>query len=234
MNRPPRRRPEDFPANPGRGSRPGGQEPGIQGGAQGGAQRGQRGAGGDDLNKQPFPLPGFFDRQKKPDRPGKFAKYIRPSRRLNVIIFICLVVSFVIWIGWTVSDVTGEYASSGYDRDVVRLSLVRFATNVKCRLSFGSGATLEARVNSIDSSKPLRIVFQTPEKWVTRGRPQRTVILDGKFAGTGMNPLQGSFQENEIRARLIENNEYVTVRLQRNSVTSLWRQVQAHWPWAEI
>lgn len=151
-----------------------------------------------------------------------------------MIIFLSLVVFTFVWIAWTVSDVTGEYASSGYDREVVRLSFLRLATNVKCRLSWGSGATMEATVNKIDQSQPLHIVFQTPQKWVSRGRPLRTVVLDGKFAGNGMNPLQGSFQENEIKARLSEGGYSVNVRLMRNSVASLWRQVQAHWPWAEI
>ncbi len=221
MNRPPRRRPADEPPNnPGGGRRRG---------------QGQQNQGDDDDDLRPFPRINFpGQQQRRQERPGKFAHVIRPSRRLNVIIFFCLVVFMFIWIAWTVSDVTGEYASSGYDREVVRLSLVRLAANVKCRLNWGSGATMEATVNKIDSSKPLHIVFQTPQKWVSRGRPQRTVILDGKFAGSGMNPLQGSFQENEIKARLIENNQYVEVRLMRNSVTSLWRQVQAHWPWAEI
>lgn len=220
MNRPPRRRPADEPpANPGAG----------------GQRRGQGRPAQDDDDLSPFPglrLPG--QRERKQERPGKFAHVIRPSRRLNVIIFICLLIFSFIWIAWTISDITGEYASSGHDREVVRLSMMRLAANVKCRLNWGPGATMEATVNKIDPSQPLHIVFQTPEKWVSRGRAQRTVILDGRFAGNGMSPLQGSFQENEIKARLIENNQYVDVRLMRNSVASLWRQVQAHWPWAEI
>ncbi len=220
MNRPPRRRPADEPpANPGAG----------------GQRRGQGQPRQNDDDLSPFPGLKFPGReQRKQERPGKFAHVIRPSRRLNVIFFICLVIFSFIWIAWTISDITGEYASNGRDREVVRLSMMRLATNVKCRLNWGPGATMEATVNKIDQSQPLHIVFQTPEKWVSRGRPQRTVTLEGKFAGTGMSPLQGSFQENEIKARLIENNEYVDVRLMRNSVASLWRQVQAHWPWAEI
>lgn len=220
MNRPPRRRPADEPpVNPGAGGR--------------GRGQGREEQNDDDLSPFPnFKLPGQQQRGK--ERPGRFAHVIRPSRRLNIIIFACLVVLMFIWIAWTISDITGEYASSGYDREVVRLSMIRLAAHVKCRLNWGSGATMEATVNKIDPSKPLHIVFQTPPKWVTKGRQQRTVILEGKFAGSGMNPLQGSFQENEIKARLIENNQYVDVRLLRNSVTSLWRHVQAHWPWAEI
>lgn len=220
MNRPPRRRPtDDLPGNPGGG--------------------GRRGGGGkpdqDPLEEGILGLKGFPGRrQQQQERPGKFAHLIRPSRRLNLII-LCLLVAFtVIWTLWTISDVTGEYATSGRDREIVRLSLYRLATNVKCRLNWGTGATMEATVNKVDTNLPLHIVFQTPEKWVNKGRPMRTVIFDGKFSNSGMNPLGGSFQENEIKARLVENNEYVDVRLMRNSVTSLWRQVQAHWPWAEI
>lgn len=223
MNRPPRRRPDDNPpGNPGGGTR--------------------RGGGGREQEEQdPFEIggiPGLKNltgrRPQQRDRPGRFAHLIRPSRRLNTIFLICLVVFSTIWIFWTISDVTGEYATSGRDREVVRLSLYRLATNVKCRLNWGTGATMEATINKVDTNQPLHIVFQTPEKWVNKGRPMRTVIFDGKFSGNGMNPLGGSFQENEIKARLVENNEYVDVRLLRNSVTSLWRQVQAHWPWAEI
>lgn len=216
MNRPPRRNSaNDFSGNPG------------------GARRG--GEGQNQRQQAPFPG-GFGDgkQQRRQDKPGRFAHVIRPSRRLNIIIFFSLLLFTFVWIAWTVSDVTGEYASSGYDREVVRLSFLRLATNVKCRLSWGSGATMEATVNKIDPGQPLHIVFQTPPKWVQRGRPMRTVILDGKFAGSGMNPLQGKFQENEIKARLTEGDYFVNVRLLRNSVTSLWRQVQAHWPWAEI
>jgi hypothetical protein len=223
MNRPPRRRPADEPpVNPGAGGQRRGQ--------------GQPEQGEDQDPLKLFPglnFPGQ-QQQRKQERPGKFAHVIRPSRRLNVIIFFCLLVFSFVWIAWTISDVTGEYASNGHDREVVRLSLMRLAANVKCRLNWGTGATMEATVNKIETNRPLHIVFQTPQKWVSRGRPQRTVVLDGRFAGNGMSPLQGSFQENEIKARLIENGEYVDVRLMRNSVTSLWRQVQAHWPWAEI
>ncbi len=220
MNRPPRRRPTDDPGTPGGAGRRG--APGQQ----------------DKDNFEQIPFPGQFGftgrQQQKQEKPGRFAHWIRPSRRLNVLIFFSLIFFSFVWIAWTVSDVTGEYASSGYDREVVRFSMYRLATNVKCRLDWGTGAAMEATVNKVDTNQPLHIVFQTPQKWVTRGRPQRTVILDGKFTGSGMNPLQGSFQENEIKARLIEDNRYIDVRLQRNSVTSLWRQVQAHWPWAEI
>lgn len=223
MNRPPRRRPDDNPpGNPGGGTRRGG--------------RGEQ-----DQEVDPFEIGGIPGlkgltgrRPQQQARPGKFAHLIRPSRRLNMIILVCLMVFSTIWIFWTISDLTGEYATSGRDREVVRLSLYRLATNVKCRLNWGTGATMEATINKVDTNQPLHIVFQTPEKWVNKGRPMRTVIFDGKFSGNGMNPLAGSFQENEIKARLIENNEYVDVRLLRNSVTSLWRQVQAHWPWAEI
>lgn len=219
MNRPPRRNSaNDYSGNPG-------------GGRRGGEGQNQR------QNREQAPFPESFSdskQQRKPEKSGRFAHVIRPSRRLNIIIFLSLVIFTLVWIAWTVSDVTGEYASSGYDREVVRLSFLRLATNVKCRLSWGSGATMEATVNKIDPAQPLHIVFQTPPKWVQRGRPMRTVIFDGKFAGNGMNPLQGSFQENEIKARLSEGEYYVNVRLMRNSVTSLWRQVQAHWPWAEI
>jgi len=219
MNRPPRRPPPDeYPGNPG-----------------GGRRAPRQGRPQDDLEDNPIlsRLSGG-QKQRKSDRPGRFAHVIRPSRRFNVIIFFCLIVFSFVWIAWTVSDVTGEYASSGHDREVVRLSFLRLAANVKCRLNWGTGATMEATINKIDPAKPLHIVFQTPPKWVQRGRQMRTVILDGKFTGTGMNPLQGSFQENEIKARLTEGGFSANVRLMRNSVTSLWRQVQAHWPWAEI
>jgi|GEM_PF-4814849 len=219
MNRPPRRRPaDDIPGNPGGAGRRGG--------------RGQPEQ--DPFEQEPFPGLKGGGRRQQQERPGKYAHLIRPSRRLNVIILCCLIGFTIIWIFWTITDVTGEYATSGRDREVVRLSLYRLATNVKCRLNWGTGATMEATINKVDTNQPLHIVFQTPEKWVNKGRPMRTVIFDGKFSENGMNPLGGSFQENEIKARLVENNEYVDVRLLRNSVTSLWRQVQAHWPWAEI
>lgn len=217
MNRPPKRQPSDNnPGNPpGRG------------------RAGNRGQA--DQDQGVFPGRGITGRRPQAqERAGKYAHLIRPSRRLNVIILVCLTAFTIIWILWTISDVTGEYATSGRDREVVRLSLYRLATNVKCRLNWGTGATMEATINKVDTNLPLHIVFQTPEKWVNKGRPMRTVIFDGKFSNSGMNPLGGSFQENEIKARLVENNQYVDVRLQRNSVTSLWRQVQAHWPWAEI
>jgi len=217
MNRPPKRQPSDNnPGNP--------------------AGRGRAGnRGQEDQDQGVFPGRGFTGRRPQAqERAGKYAHLIRPSRRLNVIILVCLTAFTIIWILWTISDVTGEYATSGRDREVVRLSLYRLATNVKCRLNWGTGATMEATINKVDTNLPLHIVFQTPEKWVNKGRPMRTVIFDGKFSNSGMNPLGGSFQENEIKARLVENNQYVDVRLQRNSVTSLWRQVQAHWPWAEI
>ncbi len=193
----------------------------------------KRNSSADSGPPEPFGAAGAFKRKLEQKPSGKYGKYIRPSRRTNILVFALLLIFGIIWIGWTVSDVTGEYASSGRDREIVRLSMVRRATNVECKLNWGRGAVMEATVNQIDSSKPLHLTFQTPAAWVNRGKQARFVTLDGKFAGNGMDPMKGSFQENEIHAKLFEGNRVVKVRLLRNSITSLYRQVQSHWPWAE-
>lgn len=136
-----------------------------------------------------------------------------------------------IWIGWSLGDVTGEYTSTGYSSEVVRLSLVRRAANVKCELSWGYGAILEATVNEIKPNEPLHIVFHLPDRWIQRGQRRREVVLEGNFKGGQIDILSGGFRDNEIDARLVEGTRIYKVRLVRNSISSIYRQIQSHLPW---
>lgn len=165
--------------------------------------------------------------------PSPPSKTKRPSREkkilnTNIILLVVLVLFITIAVGWSLGDVTGEYTSTGYSSEVVRLSLVRRAANVKCELSWGYGAILEATVSNINPNQELHIVFHVAPQWLHRGQQDREVILNGRFKNGAVS--LGGFQDNEIDARLIEGTRIYKVRLVRNSISSLSRQIQAHLP----
>ncbi|HEY9786220.1 MAG TPA: hypothetical protein V6D17_12505 [Candidatus Obscuribacterales bacterium] len=164
-------------------------------------------------------------KRKKSETPNE------KSLKKNVLMLIGSIVFLGMWVHWTLADVTGEYTSSGYDSEVVRLSLVRRATNVKCELSWGYGAIMEATVNEIKPDEELNIVFHVPEKWLQRNQDDRSVVLEGRFFGSQMDMGHFAFRDNEIDARLIEGNHVYKVRLVRNRISSIYRQIQAHLPW---
>lgn len=150
------------------------------------------------------------------DRQGLSEKQKLSYNVIGLLSFLALV---FILINWMLSDVTGEYTASDRVGEPVRLSIVRRAANVHSELSYGSGAYLETTVNEIDPAKGIHLVFDLPDEWVQKGQQFRRVTMEGKF------------DEGDIDATFMEGQEIFSIKLKRQPINSVYRQIQSHLPW---
>ena len=119
---------------------------------------------------------------------------------------------------WMLSDVTGEYTANDPHIGVVRMSVIRRATNVKSELSFGRGAILAASIPSASPGDKFSWKYVVPEEWVSKGQPYREVYFYGTI-------------KDGIATGIIKDGIGVyPVKLTRNTFASLYRQVQSHLP----
>ncbi len=147
----------------------------------------------------------------------------RSSERMQILLFNMGLVLFVIcmsWWGltWMLSDVTGEYSSSDARLGIVRMSLVRRATNIKGELSYGSGAMLEMVTPKLEPDTQIDLTFELPQRWVDEGQEYRAVHFHGTIKdGTAVGVIR-------------DGAEVFPVKLEKNSIASVYRQVQSHLP----
>lgn len=148
---------------------------------------------------------------------------IRSNERMQILLFNMGLVLFVIcmsWWGltWMLSDVTGEYTANDARLGMVRMSLVRRAANIKGELSYGSGAMLEMTTPKLEPDTQIDLTFELPQRWVDQGQDYRAV----HFHGT----IKDSTAIGVIR----DGAEVYPVKLEKNSIASIYRQVQSHLP----
>lgn len=147
----------------------------------------------------------------------------RASERMQILLFNMGLVLFVIcmsWWGltWMLSDVTGEYSANDARLGIVRMSLVRRATNIKGELSYGSGALLEMVTPKLEPDTQIDLTFEMPQRWVDEGQEYRAVHFHGTIKdGTAVGVIR-------------DGAEVFPVKLEKNSIASVYRQVQSHLP----
>lgn len=120
---------------------------------------------------------------------------------------------------WILSDMTGEYRTYDDRLGSVSLCLVRKATRMIGELSYGRGAILV--LTQVKSEKPenLDLVFELPQEWVDKGQKYRQVEFRGKI-------------EDTIVTGTIYDGQYkYDVKLFRDSIASIKRNVMALLPW---
>ncbi|MBS1955824.1 MAG: hypothetical protein JST89_16690 [Cyanobacteria bacterium SZAS-4] len=147
----------------------------------------------------------------------------RASERMQILLFNMGLVLFVIcmsWWGlsWMLSDVTGEYSANDARLGIVRMSLVRRATNIKGELSYGSGALLEMVTPKLEPDTQIDLTFELPQRWVDEGQEYRAVHFHGTIKdGTAVGVIR-------------DGAEVFPVKLDKNSIASVYRQIQSHLP----
>ncbi|HEY9679265.1 MAG TPA: hypothetical protein V6C76_14750 [Drouetiella sp.] len=139
---------------------------------------------------------------------------------MNMGLVLFVIIGSWLYLGWMLSDVTGEYSANDDALGVVRLSLIRRATNIKGELSYGSGAILEMTTNKLEPDQEVNLKFELPQKWVDEGQTYRvvnfaTTISDGTASGV-----------------IKDGKKRYSVKLQKNSLASIYRQIQSHLPFA--
>lgn len=121
-------------------------------------------------------------------------------------------------LSWMLSDVTGEYTSNDPRLGIVRMSLVRRATNIKGELSYGPGALLEMTTTKLEPDTKIDLTFELPQRWIDEGQAPRFVHFNGTIKeGTASGVIRDGLQ-------------VFPVTLQKNSIASIYRQIQSHLP----
>jgi hypothetical protein len=157
-----------------------------------------------------------MSRPQSKDPADDFRKY----RRLrDVGILLAAIVFGIIAINWTLNDITGEYTAVDPQLGTLSMSLIRKAANIRGELSCGTGAILEATVPESHPENELDLTFQLPQKWINEGQTYRRVEFHGRV------------QDGSITGVLQENGQVYPIKLERNALSSIYRQIQSHLPW---
>jgi hypothetical protein len=149
----------------------------------------------------------------------------RSSERVQLLLMNMGLFLFVVcmsWWGltWMLSDVTGEYSANDPRLGIVRMSLVRRAANIKGELSYGSGAMLEMNTSKLDPDAKIDLTFELPQRWVDEGQTYRAVQFHGTI-------------KEGIASGVIQDGAGVfPVKLEKNSIASVYRQIQSHLPFS--
>ncbi len=120
---------------------------------------------------------------------------------------------------WMLSDITGEYGANDDRQGSIHMSIIRKATTVRGELAYGTGALLETTAPYASAGEQLNWTFSIPDRWLQQGQPQHTVYFHGKV-------------EDGVVTGVLQDGAIVTpIKLPRNAIASIYRQLQSHLPW---
>ncbi|MBS2005077.1 MAG: hypothetical protein JST44_26425 [Cyanobacteria bacterium SZAS LIN-5] len=153
------------------------------------------------------------------------SRSVQSSERMQMLLLNMGLVLFVIcmsWWGlsWMLSDVTGEYSANDARLGIVRMSLVRRAANIKGELSYGSGALLEMTTPKLEPDTQIDLTFELPQRWVDQGQEYRAVHF------------HGTIKDGTASGVIRDGAQVFPVKLEKNSIASVYRQIQSHLPFS--
>lgn len=157
----------------------------------------------------------------------KAAEKKEKAKRLRTLLSnqaICLVIIFALVAGfnWMASDYSGEYITQDSKLGLVKLSLVREATYVDGELSYKGTRNLEMQQGDQPKDQQVDLTFVAANpKLISRG-----LITRARFIGT----IDGSIAEGAI----VDAKGSHNVKLTKNIVASLFKQLQAHTPSVQL
>ncbi len=184
----------------------------------------------------------YFSRSRKPTRPESFdprASEIKKkgkgksslseddkqsrNKKLRSLLSnqaLCLVIIFGLMgaFNWMATDYSGEYISQDKNLGLVKLSLIRRATTIDGELYYKDTPALEMQQGDQPKDGQVDLTFVNQNKWAVRPRS----ILRARFIGT----IDGSVAEGAV----VDARGSHSVRLTKNIVASLFKQLQAHIP----
>jgi len=132
----------------------------------------------------------------------------------------CLVIIFAL-IGaynWMSADYSGEFISQDKELGLVKLSLIRRATTIDGELYYNDTPALEMQQGKQPKEGQVDLTFTNQNPWAVRPGS----IVRSRFIGT----IDSSVAEGAI----VDFHGSHEVRLTKNIVASLFRQLQAHIP----
>jgi len=137
---------------------------------------------------------------------------------------LCLLIIFglIATFNWIATDYSGDYLGQTKQLRLVQLSLTRRATTIDAELNYGASGMLELDTGkdhpSPKENKAITLYFATPERWRTGGRRVWKAIFQGKIDG------------GKAVGTITDTKGSYKVSLEKNVLTSLFRQAQAHLP----
>ncbi len=120
---------------------------------------------------------------------------------------------------WVLSDMTGEYRAYDERLGSVSLCLVRKATRMIGELSYGRGAILSLVEAKSEKPESLDLIFELPQEWVDKGQKYRKVEFVGKI------------EDAVVTGTIYDGQSKFDVKLMRDSIASIKRNVMALLPW---
>lgn len=160
-----------------------------------------------------------------PSTAGKGSTIFRQIALLTVI-----VVLGILGVSWFLSDISGEYEALDPELGPVRLTLIRLPVSFKGQIAYGTGAPFPIIGGKLADGKNLELTFQVPSETLEPG--QQTATFRGVI---GTTTIEGNYFTSKefttIDGSLEENGNTWTLSLTRNTLASLYRQIQSHLPW---
>lgn len=141
-----------------------------------------------------------------------------PGLILNILFCLAFILLGVVAVTWMMSDITGEYNMEVMGTRALSVSVVRKATTVEGELVPPNGAPMVLLSNTPPDGSEINWVFQTRDDAVKRGLTMRRAAL------------RGTIKDGEIKGVLQEGNKEYQVRLKRDGISSIYRNLQSHLP----
>ena len=141
-----------------------------------------------------------------------------PKAFVQIPLLLATIACTVLVFWWLISDYSGDYRANDPNLGQVSLIIIRKATNLKGEISFGIGAPLELVDSKVGPEKQIHLSFALPQRWLDKGQQVRTAKLDGEL------------QDNAIKATINDGSNDYPVILTRDSLASLYKQIQGHIP----
>lgn len=163
-----------------------------------------------------------MDRKRKEEEKEEKDKKKKARKRVfkllsNEALCLAIIFAMIASFNWLASDFTGEYLTMDKTLGLVKLSLVRRAATIEGELSYGNRPNL-ILTSSADPTKESRMEFSTSPQWQANGNlPVKAVFL-------------GKIEANSAKGTIIDAHGKYKVRLEKNMVASIFRQMQVHLP----
>lgn len=163
-----------------------------------------------------------MDRKAKEEEKEEKEKKKKARKRVfkllsNEALCLAIIFAMIASFNWLASDFTGEYLTMDKTLGLVKLSLVRRAATIEGELSYGNRPNL-ILTGSADPTKESRMEFSTSPQWQANGNiPVKAVFL-------------GKIESNAAKGTIIDAHGKYKVKLEKNMVASIFRQMQVHLP----
>lgn len=133
---------------------------------------------------------------------------------------LCLLILFGMVSGanWMATDSSGDYVKQDPKMGTIKVSLIRRATNWEGELTYRRSAPMDLVTSEISASGKTRLTFATSDAMAT------------KFHKKSGATFEGTIQNGKLQGLLVDAYGIHKLSLEKNVITSLFRQFQSHIP----